>query len=111
MHGIPPPARETACQASFPDNVEQDVVRDDTFWYEDGNVIIKVENTHFKLLRSRLARYSQYFATLFSTPLRSVYEISNVTLTDFRRFLTALEQPLYVAGSMTVSACALTLYQ
>ena len=96
MQGTPPPTRETACQASIQDDVEQDIVRDNTFWYEDGNVIIKGENTYFKLLRSRLARDSQYFANLFSTPLQPIYELSNVTLIDFRRFLTALEQPLYV---------------
>jgi hypothetical protein len=36
------------------------------FWYDDGNVIIQIEDVQFKLYRGQLTRYSTFFADLLS---------------------------------------------
>lgn len=37
-----------------------------SFWYPDGNIVIKADATYCKLHRSRLARYCVYFKKLFA---------------------------------------------
>ena len=104
-----------------------DGVRDPRFWYPDGNVVIEVEGTHFKLLRSRLMQQSYFFRDLFSsdtsrqpqpssvlsyTPSAEsvraacpeeidkeidgcvVYEITIISLQDFKTFLEYHEYPM-----------------
>ncbi|KAI0363515.1 hypothetical protein BV20DRAFT_975615 [Pilatotrama ljubarskyi] len=38
------------------------------YWYDDGNVVIGVHTTLFRLHRSRLAQHCAFFATLFGPP-------------------------------------------
>ena len=59
----PPQKRVRLALAPAQDSSEAERSRD--FWYPDGNVVIKVENTYFKLFRSRLARYCEVFAEGF----------------------------------------------
>lgn len=78
----------------------------DKFWHLDGNIIINIENTHFKLHRSRLAEQSQYFTDLFErkdhlTGMdveeidgRPVYTVTGVGLKDFEVLLTALDSAM-----------------
>ena len=42
--------------------------RHPTFWFDDGSIIICVQDTAFKVHRSQLARHSEIFADLFSLP-------------------------------------------
>jgi len=39
--------------------------RHETFWHLDGSVVLCIDETMFKLHRSRLVQQSQYFAELF----------------------------------------------
>ena len=39
--------------------------RSASFWHLDGSVVVQVQNTLFRLHRSRLAQQSDYFAKLF----------------------------------------------
>ncbi|KAI0672001.1 hypothetical protein C8Q78DRAFT_1024417 [Trametes maxima] len=39
--------------------------RNETFWHLDGSVVVQVQNTLFRLHRSRLSQHSTYFAALF----------------------------------------------
>ena len=59
----PPQKRVRLALAPAQDASEAERSRD--FWYPDGNVVIKVENTYFKLFRSRLARHCEVFADGF----------------------------------------------
>lgn len=38
------------------------------FWYDDGNVIIQIEDTQFKLYKGHLTRHSPYFKQLLAGP-------------------------------------------
>lgn len=79
---------------------------DDTFWYHDGNVIVRIpgEGTLFKLHSSRLARQCGYFKDAFESPDVRVtewfqrYPVYNapheLTTKAFKDLLTAIENPL-----------------
>ncbi|KAI0649593.1 hypothetical protein C8Q79DRAFT_939463 [Trametes meyenii] len=77
--------------------------RNENFWHLDGSVVVQVQNTLFRLHRSRLTQHSEYFATLFRKSDRSndgpsdmvdscpVYVVKGVSVLDFERLLTALD--------------------
>lgn len=80
--------------------------RHENFWHLDGNIIINIKNTHFKLHRSRLAEQSQYFSDLFQRKDgligmdveemdgRPVYTVTHVSVKDFEVLLTALDNAM-----------------
>ena len=66
----------------------------DKFWHLDGNIVINIANTHFKLHRSRLAEQSQYFSGIFELndgveflDGRPVYTVTSVSVKDFEILL------------------------
>ncbi|RDX52151.1 hypothetical protein OH76DRAFT_1554335 [Lentinus brumalis] len=72
------------------------------FWYEDGNVVIVVEETAFKLYKARLSKFSTYFEAMFANDAEQnrptmegcpVYRAEGVAVSDFKQFLEALETP------------------
>ncbi|PIL27625.1 hypothetical protein GSI_10777 [Ganoderma sinense ZZ0214-1] len=84
--------------------------RSANFWHLDGSVVVQVQNTLFRLHRSRLAQQSEFFAKLFAADGRSkevfdpeiieerdivdscpVHQVKNVSVLDFERLLTALD--------------------
>ncbi|KAI0824550.1 hypothetical protein BC628DRAFT_1419992 [Trametes gibbosa] len=81
-------------------------VKSATFWYQDGNVIIKAETTCFRLYRSRLSKNCLFFAKLFETDDEdcgyytkiddcAVYNaLSELKVDDSKTLLVALETPL-----------------
>ncbi|KAL1948041.1 hypothetical protein VTO73DRAFT_12116 [Trametes versicolor] len=111
---------------------QDDFRRSPEFWYPDGNVVVKIENTGFKLLASRLRHHCQYFSTLLppappgahaqegraGAPLISTYVDSTrsdgafvvtcVTAHQFEVFLkfldTPFENPIQTAPHDTVIA-------
>ncbi len=84
----------------------------DAFWYKDGNVVVVVGNTAFKLYKARLSRYSIVLAGQFADegagrPTMEgcpVYELAGLKVEDFKQFLEALETPMYVFPLMSESA-------
>ncbi|OSC96915.1 hypothetical protein PYCCODRAFT_1212386 [Trametes coccinea BRFM310] len=106
--------------------------RSANFWHLDGSVVIQVQNTLFRLHRSRLAQQSEFFAGLFrnsdgrDSPALveedtvdncPVYVISGVSVLDFERLLTALDAgiayainppPFNVVASLIRAAHALS---
>ncbi|KAI9070277.1 hypothetical protein FKP32DRAFT_1586289 [Trametes sanguinea] len=81
--------------------------RSANYWHLDGSVVVQVQDTLFRLHRSRLAQQSDFFAALFRNNDGSsdspvlveedtvdncpVYVISGVSVLDFERLLTALD--------------------
>ena len=63
MSSLPPAKRAKPTRSDLPLGGQRGEV-----WYEDGNVVIKVESTYFKLHRSRLSKHYGYFATLLNDP-------------------------------------------
>ncbi|RDX52150.1 hypothetical protein OH76DRAFT_1400488 [Lentinus brumalis] len=78
----------------------------DAFWYKDGNVVVVVGNTAFKLYKARLSRYSIVLAGQFADegagrPTMEgcpVYELTGLKVEDFKQFLEALETPIVFAS-------------
>ncbi len=73
------------------------------FWYPDGNVVLVVDGSVFKLYKARLARYSTVFDSMFTgdSERRAQYEgcpcyrlPEDIKSDDFVAFLEALETPL-----------------
>ncbi|KAL5531812.1 hypothetical protein ACEPAF_5375 [Sanghuangporus sanghuang] len=58
------------CQVSNRDEPTP-VTRSDKFWYEDGTVVIRAENTLYRLYKGILARQSNFFRTNITAELRS----------------------------------------
>ncbi len=44
------------------------VHRSEIFWFDDGSVVLQVENTQFRVHRSILASHSTVFKDLFQVP-------------------------------------------
>ncbi|KAF7979773.1 hypothetical protein HWV62_40800 [Athelia sp. TMB] len=94
-----PPAKRTKSRHPHP-------VKHDDFWYLDGNIIIQVDNTRFRLHRSRLALQSEYFAELFDRKDGDIdpgpeivdghplYVVSGVSADDFATMLRALDNAI-----------------
>lgn len=73
-----------------------DLCQHATFWEPDGNVIVQVENTLFKLRKSTLVRHSRYFAELFACDAEELegvphYYVAATSDTDFAVLLDALD--------------------
>ena len=79
--------------------------RHEILYFPDGNVIINVDGTHFRLFRSRLERQCKHLQSLFKHNGQSpdvqeslegypVYTLSNLALSDFEMLLKFLEFPL-----------------
>lgn len=78
------------------------------FWQLDGNIIVNIDNTHFKLHRSRLAQQSEYFSDIFDRKDtlvgagledidgRPMYTVTGVGVKDFEVLLGALDEAMYV---------------
>ena len=101
------------------------------FWYPDGSVIIRVENTKFRLHQTMLKKKSAYFAAAFARdggraylevgvdaqslngdrlPVYNIrlpaYRVVETTADDFAMLLTVIEDPMWVpnVGQMPVLA-------
>lgn len=76
-------------------------------WFEDGNIVLIVETTAFKVHRGQLARHSEIFLGMFSLPppLGSIEEYDGChcvqmygdSARDWRYFLGAIYDGLYVS--------------
>ena len=100
--------REAQTSRAEPNYVVQ-CIQDKDFWYWDGNVILLLGNTAFKLHASRLASYCGYFRDLFApggfTGVAlageaegcSIYYVPpELSTGSFKHLLRALESPLCV---------------
>ncbi|KAI0752326.1 hypothetical protein C8Q80DRAFT_1266879 [Daedaleopsis nitida] len=96
--------RQPASIGQSSSNMIPVALRSADFWYPDGNIIIKVECTYFKLLGSRLERHCEYFARAFSSrsaysPSRPqaegcpIHTLTGISLRDFAALLRYLELP------------------
>ncbi|RPD60475.1 hypothetical protein L227DRAFT_547400 [Lentinus tigrinus ALCF2SS1-6] len=102
-----PPPSTTKVNDKPKDKGKQKMVarkRSANFWHLDGSVVVQVQNTLFRLHRSRLMQQSEYFSALFSGDGRDsggeepdivdscpVYVVKGVSVLDFERLLTALD--------------------
>jgi len=83
------------------------------FWHLDGNTLIQIDGTRFKLHRSWLSNYSTFFADFFngtgcmarnkelvsveeSDDGEVVFRISGTTVEDFETLLSAIYNSMYV---------------
>ncbi|KAI0366761.1 hypothetical protein BV20DRAFT_971499 [Pilatotrama ljubarskyi] len=79
------------------------------YYFEDGNLVILVESTLFRLFRSTFTRHSVVFRDLFSLPISqdgppaegqddgNPLRFSYISATDFERLLWVLYPPSYGA--------------
>ncbi|KAI0767856.1 hypothetical protein C8Q74DRAFT_984974 [Fomes fomentarius] len=91
--------------------------RSENFWHLDGSVVVQVQNTLFRLHRSRLTSQSDYFSALFRADRASLstssdsaeepdvvdscplYVAKGVSVLDFERLLTALDAGIAYAST------------
>lgn len=77
--------------------------KDEEYWLLDGSIILQVQNTHFRLHRSRLAQDSKFLAEMFNDPNGNgnfighrenckAYKIEGVTVADLKYLLNALDK-------------------
>lgn len=87
------------------------LAKHETHWYLDGNVIVKIKNTQFKLHRSRLVRMSDWFRAKFEPgsmghDAKGISRLGNdvvvgvddddVTAEDFEILLDAFDDAMFV---------------
>jgi hypothetical protein len=51
------------------DATETSLVRSTEYWFYDGNIILQVESTQFRLAKSVLSMHSSVFRDMFMVPL------------------------------------------
>ena len=51
--------------------------RDDEFWFDDGSIILSVQDVEFRVYKGLLARHSAVFQTMLSLPQPQVQSVSN----------------------------------
>ncbi|KAF7357634.1 BTB domain-containing protein [Mycena sanguinolenta] len=69
MSDVPPTKRR---RTDDPDDVaaeETPLVRSTEYWFDEGNVILQVESTQFRLPKSMLSMHSNVFRDMFMMPL------------------------------------------
>lgn len=77
------------------------LIKHPDYWYDDGNTVLKVEDTHFKLYRGQLSSHSTYFAELLQEPHPLpdcyvdgdpvyVYVVNGINVKDFEALLNAM---------------------
>ncbi len=64
--------------------------RSENFWHLDGSVVVQVQNTLFRLHRSRLTQQSEYFAALQNGDGRCVVMVDDVNDPMCQRVLLAV---------------------
>ncbi|KAJ6490162.1 hypothetical protein DFH09DRAFT_1053808 [Mycena vulgaris] len=65
MEDVPPSKRRRTDEES----PEPELLRSDDYWFDDGNIILQVESTLFRLTKSMLSLHSSVFRDMFMMPL------------------------------------------
>ena len=71
------PLSYTEMSDSSLDTIADGLSRHHDLWFEDGNVVLKAENTIYKLFRGILSKESPLFADMLSLPQGAVVDPSN----------------------------------
>ncbi|KAF7365478.1 BTB domain-containing protein [Mycena venus] len=66
MNSAPPTKRR---RTDDPDPPESPLVRSTEYWFDDGNIILQVESTQFRLTKGMLSMHSNVFRDMFMIPL------------------------------------------
>ncbi|KAJ7163051.1 hypothetical protein C8R46DRAFT_333518 [Mycena filopes] len=94
------------------------LVRSEAYWFDDGNIILQVESTQFRLPKSLLSMHSSVFRDLFTLPLPKdepriencpVVVLSGDTVEDWVLFLGVLYPKAYTDEAPTVALLAAML--
>ncbi|KAJ7457652.1 peptidase S8/S53 domain-containing protein [Mycena galericulata] len=64
-----PPTKRRRSEDRDSTETETEVVRSTKYWFDDGNIILQVESTQFRLTKSMLAMHSSVFRDMFTLPL------------------------------------------
>ncbi|KAJ6466354.1 hypothetical protein C8R45DRAFT_1172882 [Mycena sanguinolenta] len=68
MSDVPPTKRRRT--DDDPDDVDaKEIVRSTEYWFDEGNIILQVESTQFRLPKSMLSMHSNVFRDMFMMPL------------------------------------------
>lgn len=72
-------------------------------WHADGNLIVELDDTFFRLHRSRLVEQSTLFSSLVGTNINDLGEVVTldepwavVSISDFEHLLDAMDDAMYV---------------
>ncbi|KAJ7175358.1 hypothetical protein C8R46DRAFT_1188832 [Mycena filopes] len=94
------------------------LVRSEDYWFDDGNIILQVETTQFRLVKSILSMHSSVFRDMFTMPLPKdeprtencpVVVLSGDTVQDWVLFLGVLFPRTYVEEAPTATLLAAIL--
>ncbi|KAK7692000.1 hypothetical protein QCA50_005405 [Cerrena zonata] len=89
----------------FEDEFSPAVTRHEDYYFDDGNLVLRIENTLFRVFRSTFIRHSSTFSDLFDLPPPSQSKevegttdynpiiLSGISVVDFERLLWVLYPP------------------
>ncbi|KAJ6466356.1 hypothetical protein C8R45DRAFT_1021412 [Mycena sanguinolenta] len=113
MEDTIPTKRRRTGDSDDVDVQEVPLVRSTDYWFDDGNIILQVESTQFRVAKSVLSRHSSVFRDMFLVPLPAdeptvedcpVVVLVGDTAQDWALFLGAM-----YPESLTVEAPSLAL--
>ena len=112
-----PQAKRPRTDETDEDNINAKPQQDESFWFEDGNVVVVTQQIVFRVHRGVLSRHSETFSGLFTLPRPTAAEefdgcpVVRVTDSsyDFKHLLHALYDGLgYVPGMASLWPCSST---
>ncbi|KAJ7163147.1 hypothetical protein C8R46DRAFT_1352927 [Mycena filopes] len=109
MENAPPAKRRrTGTQDEAP------LLRSAVYWFNDGNIILQVESTQFRVAKSVLARHSSVFRDMFTVPLpadeRTIEGCPVVVLSgDTAQDWAILLAEMYPSRLVSSMVCAMNL--
>ncbi|KAJ7163063.1 hypothetical protein C8R46DRAFT_333753 [Mycena filopes] len=89
-----------------PEPIPTPLTRSTEYWFEDGNIILQVESTQFRLFKGVLSKHSSVFRDMFTMPLPAdeptiegcpIVVLSGDTVQDWTLSLSVLFPELYSA--------------
>lgn len=96
------------------DETAPTLTRSTRIWFEDGNVVLRAQNTVFRVYKGILSRDSSVFRYMFSLPNlenAETYDVSGCPLVvvqddaaDMELYLTLIFDPKCVTGPVAVSS-------
>lgn len=115
MDDAPPAKRRRTDDADAP---EIPLLRSTEYWFDDGNIILQVESTQFRLTKSMLSMHSTVFRDMFMMPLPAdeptvencpVVVLSGDSPQDWIHLLGAM-YPKYVPIGCRLAMCLTKVY-
>lgn len=98
--------RHSQIAASAEDNALAEASKHADLWFSDGSIILRAEDTLFRVHKSQLARHSAFFRDLFSLPQPSAESADSTTASSSPTVVVNNNPALQIDTTNEVEGCS-----